>query len=447
LVTITTHSDDSLRSRLQRLSILDRDYWSFRGNSRREHGHGFCQYPAMMVPQMAEAILNEVRAVHPEIKWVTDPYAGSGTILTEVMLRGLSFAGSDVNPLAVLICRAKAGPFFPNAIHSSTDRLLGRIKADHKHDIDVSFSGINKWFREDVRVELSRVRRCIRQEASRNTRRFFWVALAEAVRLTSNSRTSTFKLHIRPPTDMASRQIHTIDIFERILVRNVGYMNDLSRLLKAKQLTDHGHYTGKVVVCLRDSRKPSQLGRQRYDLLISSPPYGDNVTTVPYGQFSFLPLQWIDLDDVDANAKPEYLRTTHEIDSRSLGGSRRVKPDVRQGLVARSPTLRRLLGRLDHGAGDGTGRVTAFFQDLDKSLSQILHTLRPGSLMIWVLGNRRVGATQVPLDQVLQELLQHRGAKLVVKLARRIPSKRMAMKNRIAKTMSAESILVMRKAV
>jgi hypothetical protein len=400
-----------------------------------------------MVPQMAEAILNEICGVHPEIKWVTDPYAGSGTILTEAILRGLSFAGSDVNPLAVLICRAKAGPFFPNAIHRSTDRLLSRIKSDYKQDVEVSFPGINKWFREDVQIELSRIRRCIQQEASRNIRRFFWVALAEAVRLTSNSRTSTFKLHVRPPTDLAFRQIHAIEVFERILTRNVGYMDDLSGLLKAKRLTDHGHYTGKVVIHLGDSRKPSALRYQRCDLLISSPPYGDNVTTVPYGQFSFLPLQWIDLDDIDPNANAQYLRTTHEIDSRSLGGSRRVKPDVQQGLVARSATLGRLLDRLDREAGDRAGRVIAFFRDLDRSLPQILRTLTPGSLMIWVLGNRRVGAIQVALDDVLQELLEHRGASLVVKLARRIPSKRMAVKNRIAKTMSAENILVMRKAV
>jgi hypothetical protein len=91
--------------------------------------------------------------------------------------------------------------------------------------------------------------------------------------------------------------------------------------------------------------------------------------------------------------------------------------------------------------------VTAFFRDLNSGLSQILKTLRPGSLMVWVLGNRRVAGMQVPLDCILRELLENHGAKLVVKLSRRIPSKRMALKNNIAKTMSAESILVMRKAI
>ncbi len=447
MITVTPQSDDILRTRLDGLSTLDVDFWSFKGNARREHVHGFSQYPAMMVPQMVEAILNEICAVHPEIQWVTDPYAGSGTILTEAMVRGLSFAGSDINPLAILLCRAKGGPFFTEALRRSSDTLLNHIKADQKRDVEISFSGIDKWFTEDVQIDLSRIRRCIQHERSRFTRRFLWVALGETVRLTSNSRTSTFKLHIRPAADLKSRQTDATKVFERILMRNVSYMNDFVKLLRAKQLTKRGRYTGEVVISLGDSRTSSPLGNGGCDLLISSPPYGDNATTVPYGQFSFLPLQWIDLDDIDSHAKADYLRTTHEIDFRSLGGSRRIKSNARQSIVARSPTLGRLLDHLDGESEDHPRRVTAFFRDLDKGLSQNLLALRPGSLMVWVLGNRRVADMQVPLDCILRELLEKHGAKLVVKLARRIPSKRMAIKNNIAKTMSAESILVMRKAI
>ena len=39
-------------------------------------------------------------------------------------------------------------------------------------------------------------------------------------------------------------------------------------------------------------------GDSLYDLLVTSPPYGDNRTTVPYGQHAFLPLQWVELSDI-----------------------------------------------------------------------------------------------------------------------------------------------------
>lgn len=445
MIDVTPQSDDLLRARLARLSMLDKDYWSFKENSRREHGHGLFQYPAMMVPQMVEAMLDEICAVHPEIEWVSDPFTGSGTILTESMLKGLCFVGRDVNPLAVLLCRTKAGPFFSRALHESRERLLVRIRADRKQRVEISFPGIRKWFRKDVQVGLSRIRRSIRQEKCLWIRRVFWVALAETVRLTSNSRTSTFKLHTRPAAEVRSRRVDAIGVFERTLTRNVRHLDDFLRLLRERKLTKRGLYTRRVIISLGDSRESVPLTNEMCDILITSPPYGDNVSTVPYGQFSFLPLQWIDLQDIDPRAKADYLRTTHEIDSRSLGGRRRMDATLRDSLIARSPTLQRLLVRLAGEPPDRRQRVTAFFRDLNACLPQAVLALRKGGLMIWVLGNRRVAGKPVPLDRIVGELLEHHGVSRVAQLTRRISSKRMPLKNSIAKTMSAESILVMRR--
>lgn len=445
MINITAQSDALLNGRLDGLTELDADYWSFKDDSRREHGHGLFQYPAMMVPQMVEAIIDEIVGVHPEIERVTDPFAGSGTILTESMRKGFAFAGRDINPLAILLCRTKAGPFFSTAIRDGIDELIARIGADHGTGIEASFAGLKKWFQPETSTALSRIRRCIRQDTSLTSRRFFWVALAETVRLTSNSRTSTFKLHIRPEEEIRDRQLDPIALFQRVLNRNLDNINTLVDELRADGFLQHGHYTGDIAIGLDDSRHRFADVEGQCDLLITSPPYGDNVTTVPYGQFSYLPLQWIDLDDIDPRAQAEYLRTTHEIDYRSLGGSRRIKAGVADGLREQSRTLGRLLDRLAEEPRDRAQRVTAFFRDLNESLTSILATLRPGGLMVWVLGNRRVADKKVPLDRILTELLEALGAAQVATLKRQIHSKRMALKNSVAKTMSAETILVMRK--
>jgi site-specific DNA-methyltransferase (cytosine-N4-specific) len=101
-----------LKEKLQALTEKDKDYWSFRGNANRGYGHGFFQYPAMMVPQVSKAIINKIMEVHPDIQTISDPFAGSGTVMTECMLRGLSFSGIDINPLAILLCHVKSGPFY-----------------------------------------------------------------------------------------------------------------------------------------------------------------------------------------------------------------------------------------------------------------------------------------------------------------------------------------------
>jgi len=445
LIAATSNHDDILRRRLEDLTRTDRDYWSFKGNSRREHGHGLFQYPAMMVPQVARAVLGQACEVHPDIECAGDPFAGSGTILTESLHRGLSFCGTDINPLAVLLCRVKAGPFFVDSLAEKTASLVARIEADGSTTVEVSFVNRDKWFRADVQVALSRIRRAIQREDAAWARRFFWVGMAEAVRLTGNSRTSTFKLHIRVAEDIATRNFDAIGVFKKAIERNLKHLKNQEACLSAAGHLNHGHYRKLVKIALGDTRDTVQ--ESMADIILTSPPYGDNATTVPYGQYSYLPLQWLDLSDISPDAEQDCLRTTHEIDARSLGGSRRTTQEEHAQLADRSPAYKRFVNRLKAMPSDRTTRVTSFFRDLDDCLGGILKGLHPGGLMVWTLGNRRVGGQRVPMDTILSELLSEHQTHLICKLSRHITSKRMAPKNNIADTMSTEAILVMRKAI
>ncbi len=104
-------ADDTIKLLLDKLDKENHDYWSFRGAATREHAHAFVQYPAMMVPQMQAKLISIMKEAAPWISKIYDPYLGSGTIMTESMLQGLDFIGDDINPLAILICQAKSGPF------------------------------------------------------------------------------------------------------------------------------------------------------------------------------------------------------------------------------------------------------------------------------------------------------------------------------------------------
>lgn len=437
--------DELLRQRLDALTEVDKDYWSFKGNSRREYGHGLFQYPAMMVPQMAQAVLEQACSVHPDIERVGDPFSGSGTVMTESMMRGLAFSGMDINPLAVLLCRVKSGPFLIDVLKEKSQDLCARIDEDDREGIETSLANRDKWFNQDVQIALSKVRRAIRKEEDTWARRFYWVALAETVRATSNSRTSTFKLHIRTREDIEGRICDPVGTFNRVLARNLHhYEKQASRLLESGQLV-LGYYQKEVAVSLADIRDLND--HVQSDIIVTSPPYGDNTTTVPYGQYSYLPLQWIDLADIDSAIDHDYLASTYEIDSRSLGGSKRVRKHEEDFIRDRSPVFSDYIKSLDGQPRDRALRVTAFFRDLNSCLDPILKGLRRGGLMVWTLGNRKVGGARVPLDRILEDLLRANDATLLCKLTRRIPSKRMASKNNIADTMSSETILVMRKAM
>ena len=436
--------DIPLKNNLESLSRENSDFWSFRGKAVREHSHGYFQYPAMMVPQMQRSLMEAAQKSRSDIKWIFDPFVGSGTVLTEALMLGLNFAGQDINPLAVLSCRAKKGPFRSEEIKKKSDQLRDAIDKDNSNNIEAEFPGLEKWFSNHVSVEISRISRAIRAETVLWVRRFFWVALAEAVRLTSNSRTSTFKLHIRKSQEILERDLSPIALFFQILNSNIKRLKTQEVLLKERGFISNGRYKGIIDIRLKDSMAPDYSNREKYDLLVTSPPYGDNVTTVPYGQYSYLPLQWIDFKDISRNANNKWLKSTHEIDSRSLGGSKKMANEWIETLSHLSPSYNNFIQSLN---GDARSqKVTAFCRDFYLCLDPILSTLKPNAYMFWTLGNRRVAGKMVPMDDILRDFLETKGSVFVEKIERVIPSKRMAIKNNIAETIKAETVLVMRKA-
>jgi site-specific DNA-methyltransferase (cytosine-N4-specific) len=168
---------------------------------------------------------------------------------------------------------------------------------------------------------------------------------------------------------------------------------------------------------------------------------------VPYGQFSYLPLQWIDLADIEPGIDAEsWLRTTQEIDRRSLGGKNggELEPQIAH-LSQRSEAYRNVILLLEDQLPDRKARVTRFFFDFDGSIVKIVPALRPNAYLIWIVGNRHVGGQEIPADQILVDILSHHRVSLVTRTTRKIAFRRMAARNTLTTMMRQEHILVFRK--
>lgn len=436
--------DNKIRSNLDAISDGNSSYWSFQGNDKRHFTHNYFQYPAMMVPQMQGELIRAVRQIDSSIGSVFDPFVGSGTTLIESMNEGLSFRGKDINPLAVLLCRTKSEALNLPSILEAYSQLSNIIKDDSCTDIEVSFPNRDKWFRVDVSQELSKIRRSILKIDELQCRRFFWVALAETVRLTSNSRTSNFKLYTYPVEDIAKRQINPISIFMHTVQQNIGQLKEHIHVLITNDLLEHYKYKRPVLIELGDTKLTTQ--NVVSDLLVTSPPYGDNRTTVTYGQYSYLPLNWINLSDIDNEIDENYLISTQEIDRISLGGSLAEAKHAISDLSDMSSSFAQIIDQLHDQKPDRIKRVASFWRDFNQTLDPILSQLQPNGLMVWTVGNRRVGYKEVPMDEILEQLLNARGAYLIKKIDRMFPTNSKRMEN-ISNTMSNEKVLVMRKGV
>lgn len=446
---------DALASRLAALAALDEDYWSFESKRERDYTHDLFQYPAMMVPRMQREILFELLATASSNVVLYDPFVGSGTMMTEAMLRGCDFVGVDINPLAILLCRAKSECFDADHLSDRMGLISRRALRDTSRLEGPSFDGKRKWFNWLARVELARLQRSIEKERDGAVRRFAWVALAEAIRLGSNSRTSTVKLHIRPDKELdARRGLSPQTLFSAIADRNVSSIREQQQLLAERHLLEGSQFAGVVRLSVGDVSADMPIAPGTASILMTSPPYGDNQTTVTYGQHAYLPLQWIEPEDIERGLSRDCLASTHEIDHRSLGGSTRRALERAAPLRERSTTLNEIISELERHptvssrtALDGAKRVSAFYADFDAVLDSVVPSVHEGGYLVWTVGERRVNGRPVPMAEIVTELIGQRALLLTV-LERRIPprQKRMASRNSVAATMDQEQVLVFVKA-
>ncbi|PYG75933.1 MULTISPECIES: site-specific DNA-methyltransferase [unclassified Pseudomonas] len=437
--------DEKIVHQIASLRDLDKEYWSFSRRAKRTHCHGFIKYPAMMVPEMQGELIDIFLKHKPEIKSLFDPFVGSGTTLGEAIVRGLDFQGIDINPLAILACETKSDAFYISSLEEKIFNLNARVESDRLITVDVSFPKIDKWFLPRIQIELSRIRRSIMAEPSKWARRFFWIAFSDTVRGSCNSRTSTYKLHMKDQ-DGLEQVGCSFTLFKSKLECNFGLKKEQMKLLDSKGLLSKSSLLSAVDLSISDVKSaPRKSDFSRHDMLITSPPYGDNSTTVPYGQFSYLPLMWIDTTDLRNTVPNGLLANASAIDRASLGGVQRNAILGIDRLRDMSRSFSRSIDSLSQYNNNGPDRLASFIKDLDASLDGMLYRIKKDGYLIWTLGNRHISANKIPLNSILRELLEARHCQFVFEIDRTIPYKRMANRNSSSKTMTEEQVLIMRK--
>lgn len=289
---------------VEKLNSYENDYWDF---TEYRDKKALIKYPGMMVAPMQEQLLKDIIEYDQGITSILDPFVGSGTVLTAGAALNLNTYGIDINPLAVLISRVKLEGVPLVKIRESIAEIRTNITLLLGNTEPFEFININKWFREDVIIDLSTIRKAIEREGNIRIRRFFWVCFADTIRKFSNTRSTTFKLHIKEEEKIKSMDNHCIQYF--ITKISSLYMN----YVKDSNSSKANLFTGNSINILE------KFPDESIDLICTSPPYGDNHTTITYGQYSILPLLWIDLNDLD-QFEVSLLNNLTAIDRVSLGG-------------------------------------------------------------------------------------------------------------------------------
>lgn len=382
----------------------------------------FHPYPAMVADELAISLANKyVR----NASRVLDPFCGAGRLVMAAAAAGASCTALDRNPLACLITKAKAARTCPKLIQKLREDIRRRKGVPGGSPLVLRESRKVDWFSEMALKELAQIVHWINgKELPGAEKLVIAAALSATTRKTSYCRKDGWKLHRLSKTARKAFDVSPWEVF--------------AQKLEEYELGTAAHplRNKSIRVFMSDARfmkATDGFVRTPFDVVMTSPPYGDSRTTIQYGAASALCL--------DVVSHIDGLRTMFEggraIDDACLGGCR---PKLSTKTTQAVEDIKRYwAGR---GTSEGCERISRFLVDVKSVCEGISQVVAENGTVIMIVGRRSVGGFRLKLDEFLIDRFEDLRFRVVERKMRAIGSKRFPRRiNRFggAKTIAAKS--------
>jgi tRNA G10 N-methylase Trm11 len=410
--------------------------WTFAKANTAYLTHKLHDYPARMIPQIAERLIERYSPVRGMI---LDPFCGSGTTLVEARLAERNAVGNDVNPLAVLLAKVKSTPidfigagFDPSEFASGLRKEHLRLKKSGAlPDPPLHIlSNLLHWFREPVARDLEFLYQRIMCVEDQNVRDFLKIVFSDTVFKTSNidHRSSRF-IRTLHRDELKRFRPNVLECFERRLFDSVARMIRYSRRLK-ECCADHN-----VMVTVREGdARNLPFSEDEFDAAITSPPYGEEKNTIGYSRWSKLSIVWLRLN---SNALKESEKMTL--------GAIDAKHALDQLNRLQSQTARKVLKEIAKKDPARIADALPFFFDYLETMKELHRVLKPESFYCIVIGDRSIRKRTLDMERITVELGETAGFRHAESFFREIPMKLIPWSTPTGKTISRESIIILQK--
>lgn len=417
--------------------LTSREDWDFAKAKTQKYTHGLHPYPARMVPQIAYRLIKRYSKPYD---LVLDPFCGSGTVPTEAkIMRSNESAkeelprnaiGNEINPLALLLSKVKSTIYDVLELDKNVSSLLGKVedsillyrrgKYNVKIPTEENFPNLNHWFKDYVVEELAVIRDCIGISDDMDFRNFANVCFSLTVRKVSNiyNPGDTFIKRLKKEK-LAKHHPKVFETFKTVLLDSVKKVKAFSRMC-SKEV--------EVNITFTDARI-LPISSNSIDLIVTSPPYGEERNTVSYTRWSKLSSLWLGYES-------QWLRRFEKV---SLGGK-----DYPSTTIP-SETLNGIMAEVAKQAPALAKTANSFFEDYYRSLQEMERVLKPNHFCCIVIGNRSLKRRRIPMDIVTKELGEKIGLQHETTHYRKIPTKSIPWVCAKGETIAGESIIILKK--
>lgn len=402
--------------------------WSFEESSRKETSyasHGYHRYPAKFIPQLARRCILENSS---EGDLVIDPFVGCGTTLIESLIYGRKSIGTDINPVAILISRAKTTPINPDRLNNEKEKLFASIDANRdqkqkrligseKQKRDKFNDRIIYWFpKTEVRETLSFILHKINSIEEEDLRTFFLCGFSQILKNCSIWKSKSNK----PTRDFNKKQQDPVKTFKR-------QINSMTRgNLELYKLTLNKNLKG-VKAVFGDARKiPTKANTAK--MIVTSPPY---VTSYEYADLHQLSALWLDYTNSLTEFREGFIGSTHKRDIDHNG----IKSDL----------AKKTIEELDLKSKKEALGAKNYFFEMQGCFEEMYRILEPKGKACIVIGNTKLKGVDILNAEIFTEIMNNIGFKTYKIIKRAVPSKilpetRDAKTGRFAKEKDADRL-------
>ena len=376
--------------------------------------HGIHPYKGKFYPQLGRALLNLAQL--SSSAHILDPFCGSGTLLLEAQLSGYQATGFDLNPLAVLISKAKTAVALESPVTIDTElrEFSDRISEDGSNPECLQYfrneirSEVEHWFPEPVAARLGWLMSNIERVHHGTSRLVLRVLLSSIIRQISHQEPSDLRIRRRKVP------LRDAPVLELLRARVVFFRERLQHF--GARMSHAPRVFRPIRVVEADSRNSEAFrgADGQYECVVTSPPYA---TALPYIDTDRLSLLVIMGMEATRRAEIE-MRLTG---SREIARAEReeLESQITDGLQEElgSATAVSLVTRilsLNSKADVGFRRknmaslLVRYYRDMFLVFRNLSRAVQPGGRLFFIIGQNRTVAGDaelvIPSDQILSEM-------------------------------------------
>ena len=384
--------------------------------NRNNGRHGWLR----LTPAYSVKLVQEILAQHDKKARVLDPFSGTGTTALCAAYIGHYASALDINPFLIWLANVKSDRYSSESIDEARD-IISLIKQTiDLNQCDMSpkppIFNIERWWNSDALDFLRMLKFCLdsfKDKATNQAINLIKISFCRTMIQLSNASFNHQSMSFKDKMPIQVNLLSEKDIFMDNFIEN--FENVIS--------SAYHNPIEKVNIIYGDSRVISENIQEKYNLVITSPPYPNRMSYIrelrPY-------MYWLD-----------YLyeaREAGELDWTAIGGTWGI---ATSRLMEWSPLedtpypgfLRDVLKQIeskDNKNGSLLSRYIAkYFEDIWKHLQSLIKIMEEGSEIHYIVGNSTFYDVLVPVEEVYKHMMNLSGFKNpTVKVIRKRNSKK-----------------------